>query len=164
MVEIFDDRMEIINPGLPLVTTERFLDSPPKSRNEMLASFMRRIGVCEERGSGVDKVVFETEYFQLPAPLFETTDEHTRAILFAHKTLNKMDKADRIRACYLHACLRHVNREYMTNTSVRERFGIATENKAIASRLIKEALDAQVIKADDENAAPKLRRYSPFWA
>lgn len=164
MVEIFDDRMEIINPGLPLVTTERFLDSPPKSRNEMLASFMRRIGVCEERGSGVDKVVFETEYFQLPAPLFETTNEHTRAILFAHKTLNKMDKADRIRACYLHACLRHVNREYMTNTTVRERFGIATENKAIASRLIKEALDAQVIKADDENAAPKLRRYSPFWA
>ena len=26
-----------------------------RSRNEALASFMRRIGVCEERGSGIDK-------------------------------------------------------------------------------------------------------------
>ena len=32
MVEIFSDRMEITNPGTPLVAVERFLDSPPKSR------------------------------------------------------------------------------------------------------------------------------------
>ena len=62
LVEIFSHRMEITNPGLPLVKTDRFLDSPPKSRNEALASFMRRVGVCEERGSGVDKVVFQTEF------------------------------------------------------------------------------------------------------
>jgi ATP-dependent DNA helicase RecG len=41
MIEIFDDRMEITNPGLPLMTTERFLDTPPRSRNEALASLMR---------------------------------------------------------------------------------------------------------------------------
>lgn len=45
MVEVFADRMEITNPGLPLVNTERFLDSPPRSRNEQLASFMRRMGL-----------------------------------------------------------------------------------------------------------------------
>ena len=73
MIEIFNDRMEIHNPGIPLVNTERFLDSPPRSRNEALASFMRRIGVCEERGSGIDKVVFQTEYYQLPAPAFEVS-------------------------------------------------------------------------------------------
>jgi ATP-dependent DNA helicase RecG len=65
IVEIFSDRMEITNPGIPLVATDRFLDSPPKSRNEAVASFMRRIGVCEERGSGVDKVVFQTEYLSV---------------------------------------------------------------------------------------------------
>ncbi len=58
MIEIFERRMEVSNPGIPLIKTDRFLDSPPKSRNEAIASFMRRIGVCEERGSGVDKVVF----------------------------------------------------------------------------------------------------------
>ena len=39
MVEIFSDRMEVTNPGKPLVKAERFLDSPPRSRNEALASF-----------------------------------------------------------------------------------------------------------------------------
>src|SRR3990167_3516159 len=84
MIEIFSDRIEITNPGQPLIDTKRFLDTPPRSRNEALASFMRRIGICEERGSGVDKVVFETEFYQLPAPDFEVTGENTRATLFAH--------------------------------------------------------------------------------
>lgn len=72
MIELFDMRMEITNPGLPLVDTDRFLDTPPQSRNEALASFMRRINICEERGSGIDKVVFQTELYQLPAPVFES--------------------------------------------------------------------------------------------
>ncbi len=164
MVEIFASRMEITNPGLPLVQTDRFLDSPPKSRNEALASFMRRIGVCEERGSGVDKVVFQTELYQLPAPLFETTEEHTRAVLFAHRDLKEMDKADRIRACYLHACLRYVQRDSMTNTTLRERFGIDEKNSATASRLIKEALDAGLIVPYDANAGRKYMKYLPWWA
>ncbi len=163
MVEIFEDRMEISNPGLPLVATDRFLDTPPKSRNEALASLMRRFGICEERGSGVDKVVFQTEFYQLPAPMFEVSGESTRAVLFAHRPLTRMDKDDRIRACYLHACLKYVNREYMTNTSVRERFGIEPQNIAAASRLIKEAVDAKAILPYDITAAPKLMKYIPWW-
>lgn len=164
MIEIFDDRMEVSNPGVPLVKTERFLDSPPRSRNEALASFMRRIGVCEERGSGIDKVVSQTEYFQLPAPVFEVNGDNTVAVLFAHRPLAKMDKADRVRACYLHACLRYVNRDYMTNTTLRERFGIEPGNKSMASRYIREAVEAEVIKLYDEDSAMKLRKYVPFWA
>jgi len=75
MVEIFEDRIEITNPGPPLVDTQRLVDTPPRSRNEALASLMRRIGICEERGSGWDKVVFQTELYQLPAPLPEVTDD-----------------------------------------------------------------------------------------
>jgi len=164
MVEIFDNRMEITNPGLPLVQTERFLDSPPRSRNEALASFMRRIGICEERGSGVDKVVFQTEFYQLPAPLFETTGEHTRAVLFAHRDLKEMDKADRIRACYLHACLRYVQRDFLTNASLRKRFGVEEKNKAAVSRYIREAVEAGVIRPVDGGAARKMMKFVPFWA
>lgn len=164
MVEIFSDRVEISNPGEPLVRTERFVDSPPRSRNEALASLMRRIGVCEERGSGWDKVVDLTEKHQLPAPLTEAIGENTRVVLFAHRPLNRMDKEDRVRALYLHACLRYVNREHMTNTSVRERFGIEPQNTATASRLIREAIEAGQILPYDRNAAPKLMRYVPFWA
>ncbi|GAB6095615.1 helix-turn-helix domain-containing protein [Desulfatiferula olefinivorans] len=164
MVEIFSHRMEITNPGLPLVQTDRFLDSPPRSRNEALASFMRRIGVCEERGSGVDKVVMQTELYQLPAPLFETTSEHTRAVLFAHRDLKEMDRADRIRACYLHACLRYVQRNFLTNASLRERFGVEEKNKAAVSRYIREAMDAHMIRPVNEDAARKMMKYVPFWA
>ena len=164
MVEIFANRMEITNPGLPLVKTDRFLDSPPKSRNEGIASFMRRIGVCEERGSGVDKVVIQTEIYQLPAPVFETTDEHTRAILFSHKELKEMDKADKIRACYMHAGLRYIQRDFMTNSTLRERFGIEGKNSAIASRIIKETLEAEMVYPFDPKASRKFMKYIPWWA
>jgi len=164
MIEIFEDRIELTNPGEPLVNVRRFVDSPPRSRNEALASLMRRIGVCEERGSGWDKIVFQTELHQLPAPLSEVIEGNTRVVLFAHKPLKKMDEEDRVRALYLHACLRYVNREHMTNTSVRERFGIQPQNTAQASRLIKEALRAGAIVPYDDKAAPKLMRYIPYWA
>lgn len=163
LIEIFSNRMEISNPGRPLVKTNRFLDSPPKSRNEALASFMRRVGICEQRGSGVDKVVFETEFYQLPAPLFETTDEHTRSVLFAHREFTEMDKADRIRACYLHACLRYVQRDFMTNSSLRERFGIEKQNSATVSRVIKDTVEAEEIRPYDAEAGRKYMKYVPSW-
>lgn len=164
MVEIFENRIEITNPGEPLIDTDRFVDTPPKSRNEALASLMRRMGICEERGSGWDKVVAMTEIYQLPAPLVEAAADNTRVVLFAPRSLSKMDKADRVRAVYLHASLRYVGREHLTNASVRQRFGLQPTNKATASRLIREAVEAGVIVPYDPDAAPKLMRYVPFWA
>ena len=164
MIEIFVDRMEITNPGRPLMNTDRFLDTPPRSRNEALASFMRRVGICEERGSGIDKVVFETEVYQLPAPIFEMLEGATRIVLFAHKALKEMNRDDRVRACYLHACLRYVERNPMTNSSLRERFGIEERNSAIASRIIKETIEAKVVKPFDPDQGKKHAKYVPFWA
>lgn len=165
MVEVFDGRLEITNPGEPLVETQRFLDSPPRSRNEALASFLRRAGICEERGSGVDKVVFQTELYQLPAPLFEVVGGHTRAVLFAHKAFAEMDTADRTRACYLHACLQYVLRKRMTNKSLRERFGVEQKNSAQISRVIRDAVDAGAIKpADPESESKRHASYVPYWA
>ena len=164
MVEVFDDRIEVTNPGEPLGDVQRLLDQPPRSRNEGLAAFMRRIGLCEERGSGVDKVVFETEQYQLPPPRWELVNGWSRAILFAHKELREMDRGERVHACYLHASLRREQREAMTNTSLRERFGIEEHNASTASRIIRDALDAGLIKAYDPDQAKRNSRYLPFWA
>jgi len=165
MVEVFDGRLEITNPGEPLVDTQRFLDNPPQSRNEALASFLRRIGICEERGSGVDKIVFQTELYQLPAPLFEAVGMHTKAILFAHKPFAKMSKDDRVRACYLHSCLQYVQRKFMTNSTLRRRFGISDGNRSQASRVIKVAIQAGVIRQNNpEGESRKDTKYVPFWA
>ena len=164
MIEIYSDRIEITNPEIPLVDTDRFVDNPPKSRNEQLASFLRRIGVCEERGSGFDKVVAKTEEFQLPAPKIEVYKEHIKITLFAHIPYSKMTKEDKLRACYLHACLKHVNNDYLTNTSLRERFGIDSKNNSMISRIIKSTIDENLIKPYDEDTAPRYMRYVPYWA
>ncbi len=164
MVEIFDDRIEITNPGQPLVDTQRFVDTPPRSRNEALASLLRRFRICEERGSGIDKVVFQVEFFQLPAPLFESLKEATRVVLFAHKALSAMNKTDRVRACYLHACLRYVTRQSMTNATLRQRLGIDDKNSATASRLLAEAVDSGLIVIADPEVGSRIRSYLPYWA
>lgn len=164
LIEIFDDRMEITNPGTPLIDKARFVDHPPVSRNEQLASFMRRIGVCEERGSGYDKVVFQTEYYQLPAPEIEIYNDHTKVILFAHKNYSQMSKEDRYRACYLHACLKRVNRDYMTNASLRERFNIDKKNSSMISRLLNETCAVGLIFISPDSTSDKNRKYLPFWA
>lgn len=164
MVEIFTDRMEITNPGSPLIDKARFVDHPPVSRNEQLASFMRRIGVCEERGSGYDKVVFETEFYQLPAPEIEIYNDHTKVILFAHKEYAQMSKEDRYRACYLHACLKRVNRDYMTNASLRERFNIDKRNRSMISRLLNDTCALGLIYVSPDSTSDKNRKYLPFWA
>lgn len=166
MVEIFDNRIEITNPGEPLVDTQRFVDAPPKSRNEKIASLMRRCRICEERGVGIDKVVAQVEMEQLPAPLFESPLGSTRTVLFSHKDMKDMDKADRVRACYLHACLKYVDRGYLTNASLRERFGIdeSNRNRVIVSRYIREAVNDGKIKPYDPDSARKSMKYHPFWA
>ena len=164
LVEIFTDRIEITNPGEPLVPTDRFVDAPPKSRNEALASLMRRFGFCEERGSGIDKVVAQVEVFQLPPPRFEVPPDSTRAVLFAYKELRKMDRDERQRACYQHACLRYVTNTFLTNSSLRGRFGIKEQNRARASRIIRDAKEAGLIAAFDPVAPPKSMKYVPWWA
>ena len=164
MVEIFDTRMEITNPGEPLVEVERFLDRPPRSRNETLASLMRRFDICEERGTGIDKVIISIEIRQLPPPLFEAPAGSTRTFLFARKPLSDMDRPERVRACYLHACLRYVTNQPMNNASIRDRFGIAKQNAAAASRFLREALDDGYIVIGNPDAGARSRAYLPYWA
>ena len=91
-------------------------------------------------------------------------NDNTRAVLFAHRPLNKMDREDRIRACYLHACLSYVNREYMTNSTLRDRFGIDPRNRALAPRIIKETLESGQVRAYDKTTSRKYMRYVPYWA
>lgn len=164
IIEIFNDRIEISNPGKPMVNPDRFIDGY-QSRNEGLAAAMRRLGYCEEKGSGIDKVIFEVEYWQLPAPDFRVNETHTQVILYAHKDLNEMNKGDKVRACYQHCCLLFVSNQRMSNQTLRERFKIKEENYSIASRIMRDTLDADFIKLENpDNKSKKYTTYIPFWA
>ena len=163
-VEVFSNRIEITNPGYPLIDVLRFIDHAPQSRNEALAFLMRRLDFCEERGTGIDRVVEECEKYQLPAPNFIRGDNYTRVILYNPRPLRQMDRQDKVRACYQHACLRYDSGDFMTNQSFRERMGIEEQNYATASRIIADSITEGLIKLyDPDNKSKKYTKYIPFW-
>ena len=165
MVEIFSDRMEISSPGQPLIDTRRFIDEPPRSRNEALASLMRRLSICEERGSGIDKVIFSVEVFQLPAPDFRVAGDGTVAVLYSPRQFAQMDRQERVRACYQHACIQYVSGKRMSNASLRKRLGISDSNYPLASRIIRDTIEADLLKAHGKGSgAKKTAAYVPYWA
>lgn len=164
MIEIFGNRMEITNPGKPLIDIFRFIDHTPISRNEKLASLMRRINICEERGSGIDRALAQCELYQLPAPDFQKDDLFTKVIMYAPMTLRQMDKEDKRRACYQHCCLQYLAGQKMTNESFRGRLNISDENYSMASRIISDTINAKLIKPDDASNSKKYAKYVPFWA
>lgn len=163
-IELYDDRLEISSPGIPSISPDRFIDEY-QSRNERLGDLMRRLGICEEKGSGIDKVVESAEAFQLPAPDFRVGENRTTAVLFAHKKFESMDRNDRTRATYQHCCLRYVMNQRMTNQSLRERFNLPTNKSAIVSQIINVTLRTGRIKvADPTQTSTRYRHYVPFWA
>jgi len=161
-IELFCDRLEITNPGQPLVNIERMIDLPPRSRNEVLASLMRRMGLCEEQGSGLDKVIIHTELYQLPPPKFQADENSLRAILYSPRPFAEMTTDERIRACYQHAVIKYLSGERLKNASLCQRFGIKSKNAAQMSQVIKAALEKGCIKVADVEH-PRAG-YFPFWA
>lgn len=163
VIELYDNRLEISNPGIPIVDTDIFINSY-QSRNEKLADIMRRFGFCEEKGSGIDNVFSVVEAYQLPAPDFSVFEDHTVVTLFAHKEFENMDRAERVRACYQHCCLKYVMKEKMTNSTLRERFQLPKEKYESVSRVLKDALDDGKIKIADSGASSnRYRSYLPYW-
>ena len=163
MIEVYDNRVEFSNPGAPIVPVDRFIDGY-RSRNERLADLMRRFGICEEKSSGIDKVVQAAEVYQLPAPDFQSGFQRTHSVIYGLKDFDAMDREDRIRACYQHAALKCVMREQMTNQSLRERFNLPESKSSVVSQVIAATLDAKLIKTDERAGARKFARYLPFWA
>lgn len=164
VVEIYTDRVEISNPGEPIVPVERFIDGY-QSRNEKLADIMRRFGICEEKSSGIDRVVETAEFLQLPAPDFLVEHQRTVVVIFGPRDFRAMDRSDRVRACYQHCVLQWVLRKKMTNQTLRDRFGLSERSGNSISQIISEAVQQGLIKNDP--SAPdsrKYARYIPAWA
>lgn len=164
MIEIFKGRLEITNPGKPLIDTLRFIDHAPLSRNELLASTMRRMRFCEERGSGVDRALAQCELHQLPAPSFFKDELFTKVTMFTPMTLRQMNSEDKVRACYQHCCLLYVAGKKMTNESFRDRLGIAPQNYSTASRIISDTIEARLVKPYSESQSKKYAQYIPIWS
>lgn len=164
VVEIFENRVEVTNPGTPLVDVLRIIDNPPKSRNEKLASLMRRLKMCEELGRGWDRMVLACEAQFLPAPHIDVFQDSTKVTLFSKIEFSNIPMEEKLWSCYLHACLMYVQGEVLTNKSLRDRFGVKETSAGSISRLIKESVREKLIKPIDPDTAKRYMKYIPIWA
>jgi len=165
LIEMFNDRLEITNPGRSLVEMNRIIDSMPKSRNVALAFAMRLFGICEERGGGIETAISEIESQILPAPIFEQGKDYVRVTLLGRRPLKQMTRDDRVRACYQHCVLRYKAKNPMSNGSFRERLGIDRKNYSMAYRIISDTISDDLIKVQDSGSkSRKFTRYLPVWA
>jgi len=166
MIEIFDDRIEIANPGqlLPSKKIDRLIRTSPESRNEVLASAFRRFNICEERGSGLEKAVSAIELYGLPPLRFEELSNSFRVTMYSPRSFAELTRAERIEACYQHSILKYYSGGGMTNTSLRERFMMHEKQRPQVSLVIKEALKLGKIKPrDPKNVSTKFAEYIPAW-
>ena len=143
MIEFFDNRIEIRNPGRLLASKkiDRLIGTNPESRNEILASAFRRFNICEERGTGFIKTVSAIELYGLPPLGFEEGENYFKVTLYAPKTFAEMSPSERMEACRQHAVLKHLNSSTMTNTSLRERLKMSERQRPQVSKLIREAVE-----------------------
>ena len=161
-IELFEDRMEITNPGEPLIKTDRMIDLPPRSRNAMLGALMRRMRLCEEQGSGLDKVIASVELYQLPAPKFQAEAYSMQVTIYAPRTFAEMTPEERVRACYQHAVLQWLSGQRMKNAGLCDRLGIEKSNAPQATKVINAALKAGLIRPAEADR-PRAG-YVPMWA
>ena len=167
MIEIFEDRIEISNPGrlLPTKKIDRLIRTSPESRNEILAAAFRRYNICEERGSGFEKSVRAIELYGLPPLKFLETENSFKVIMYSPKKFAEMSVQERIEACYQHSVIQYFGNDGMTNTSLRHRFGMHDKQASQISRLIRDAIDEGRIKSKDpDSESKKFTIYLPYWA
>jgi predicted HTH transcriptional regulator len=165
MVEIFDDRIEFTNPGalLPSKRPDRLIGTTPESRNELLASAFRRYRICEERGTGFQKVVQSVELFGLPPILFTSLENAFKVTLYAPRKFVDMSQRERIEACYQHAVLMYLSSQTLTNSTLRERFKLHEKQRNQITNLIGDAVAAGRIKRKDSGSGNKFAEYVPYW-
>jgi ATP-dependent DNA helicase RecG len=163
VIEIYSDRIEVTNPGNSLIEVDRIIDDR-RSRNEQLATRMRELHLCEERGGGIDKAIIDVEEKYLPAPDFIPSEHSMRVVIFGPKPFSDLSKADRIWSCFCHCVVRWVRHDYMSNSSLRERFGLPDSDYQTVSAVIADARKAGRIVPAEPNQSNKYARYVPHWA
>jgi len=99
----------------------------------------------------------------IPAPDILIISDAIVVTLYKFKKFSEMGRGEKMRACYQHACLSYAMGNKMSNASLRERFGLAETQAAPISRLIRDSVNAKLIKPVDTGNDPTKKFYIPEW-
>lgn len=95
-VAIFDDRIEIDNPGLLRfgLTIPDIKQGISKLRNRIIGRIFHTVGLIERWGSGIQRIISSCHEGGFPEPKFEEIATHFRVTIFTHrsKTTSLLDQ------------------------------------------------------------------------
>lgn len=166
LVEMYENRIEVTNRGKPILEVVRFVEHT-KPRNPELAKIMRQLKMCEARGSGLQRVLDDNDRFGRPDPQFRTGDDITKAVIIGRQNFSDMPMDERVWAAFMHCCLKWVSSDYLTNASLRKRFGLADSKSSLVSNVIVAALEQKLIgprQTADLTMSKRHAKYVPFYA
>ncbi len=122
-VRLDDDGLAISNPGgfVEGVTLENLLVADPRSRNPLLADVIKRIGLAERTGRGIDRIFEGMLRYGRPAPDYSMTDAYTVSVrmqsaetdpAFLRMVIEQEEKSGDmpVDALLILSCLRHERR------------------------------------------------------
>lgn len=164
VVELYEDRLEVTNPGLPLMDTRRFVEDT-RPRNPDFAMVMREMGMCEARGSGIQRALVANEETGAADPSFHEGDGLTKATLIGKHDFTTMSTHERTWAVFMHACRLYAARSAMTNSTFRKRYALPPGRSSLVSLAIQQTVDEGLIRPQDaESTSKRYARYLPFYA
>jgi len=84
-VRLDDDGLTITNPGgfIEGVTLQNLLVAPPRSRNQLLADIVKRIGLAERTGRGIDRIFEGMLRYGRPVPDYSMSDIYSVVLLMS---------------------------------------------------------------------------------
>ncbi len=162
-VEIRDDEVRIISPGpLPEPVTEKNIRDQQASRNQLLLATLRRFGLAEDLGRGIDRIEDEMAAQLLHPPTFHDDGTSVTVTLrlsglatpLERAWLSRLVQNRRLEANDLLALVQSGRDGSVTNSRVRSLLGVDN----VAARVILQRLrDAGLVVQEGERGGAVYR-------
>lgn len=153
-IAIFDDRIEITNPGILLagLTVADLTSGVSKLRNRVIGRVFREAGLIEQWGSGIQRMMAACATAGLPAPRFEEVGTSFRVTLFAtNDGLPRLEPLDDLTLTALREATG------LSTSEVAERIGRSTRaTRTRLQRLVDAGLVVEIGSAPND---PQRRYY-----
>lgn len=163
-VELFENRLEVTNPGTPTMDVKEFVRMS-NPRNVDLSAKMREMNMCENRGSGIQRLLSENEIHRRADPEFQVVSSLTKARITGKQNFTSLTLEERAWAVFMHASFKYECGTHMTNATFRERYGLTKARTALVTNAISAAIEYGMIRLYDESSqSRRYAKYVPFWA